>query len=42
MECEICKKNINVGSTHPEDIELLIKDGVCWLCKVRGKAENDH
>ena len=36
MKCKVCKKMIPVGGVHKDDLEHVIKDDVCWLCRARG------
>ena len=36
MKCKICDGYIKTNNVHKEDIEHLIKDEICWLCRAKG------
>ena len=36
MKCKICEKKMNVNELHKDDIEHVIKDDICWLCRAKG------
>ena len=40
MKCKVCDKKMNVKDIHKDDIEQIIKDDICWLCRAKGTHVN--